>query len=87
MGGTAVTLPEWFVMNGDGRLRDGPHVFTGAGRFGFLALGGTAVRPHALPLLIDGRSLDEYSDWINELLNLVGLGDRQDHKPNQLFGG
>ncbi len=47
----------------------------------------TTAENVALPLLIDGRSLDEYRLRIDELLNLVGLGDRQDHKPNQLSGG
>ncbi len=41
----------------------------------------------ALSLLIDGRSLQTYSDRIIKLLALVGLGDRLDHKPNQLSGG
>ncbi len=47
----------------------------------------TAAENVALPLLIDGRSLNEYNLRINELLTLVGLGDRQDHKPDQLSGG
>jgi putative ABC transport system ATP-binding protein len=47
----------------------------------------TAAENVALPLLIDGRSIDEYGVRIDELLTLVGLADRQDHKPDQLSGG
>jgi putative ABC transport system ATP-binding protein len=47
----------------------------------------SAAENVALPLLIDGRSLNEYRLRIDELLTLVGLGDRQDHKPDQLSGG
>jgi putative ABC transport system ATP-binding protein len=47
----------------------------------------SAAENVALPLLIDGRSIDEYRLRIDELLTLVGLGDRQDHKPDQLSGG
>ena len=47
----------------------------------------TTAENVALPLLIDGRSLDEYRLRIDELLTLIGLGDRQDHKPDQLSGG
>ncbi len=41
----------------------------------------------ALPLLIDGRPMRDYAGRISELLNLVGLADRQDHRPAQLSGG
>jgi putative ABC transport system ATP-binding protein len=47
----------------------------------------TAAENVALPLLIDGRSLDAYNDRILELLSLVGLSDRRHHKPDQLSGG
>lgn len=47
----------------------------------------SAAENVALPLLIDGRSIDDYTDRIAELLELVGLGDRRDHKPDQLSGG
>ncbi len=47
----------------------------------------SAAENVALPLLIDGRSLNEHHLRIDELLTLVGLGDRQDHKPDQLSGG
>jgi putative ABC transport system ATP-binding protein len=41
----------------------------------------------ALPLLIDGKRLEDYAGRVSELLELVGLGDRRDHKPDQLSGG
>jgi putative ABC transport system ATP-binding protein len=41
----------------------------------------------ALPLLIDGKRLEDYAGRVAELLELVGLGDRRDHKPDQLSGG
>jgi putative ABC transport system ATP-binding protein len=41
----------------------------------------------SLPLLIDRRSLRDYGERINQLLKLVGLGERRDHKPDQLSGG
>ncbi|MCP5097952.1 MAG: ABC transporter ATP-binding protein [Chloroflexi bacterium] len=47
----------------------------------------TAAENVALPLLIDGRSIDDFLPRIDELLTLVGLGDRQHHKPDQLSGG
>jgi putative ABC transport system ATP-binding protein len=47
----------------------------------------TAAENVALPLLIDGRPIDKYSARIEELLDLVGLSDRRDHKPDQLSGG
>jgi len=47
----------------------------------------TAEENIALPLLIDGRNLDEYRGQIDELLQLVGLTDRRGHKPDQLSGG
>jgi putative ABC transport system ATP-binding protein len=47
----------------------------------------TAAENVALPLLIDGRAIDEYNARINELLDLVGLSDRRDHRPDQLSGG
>ncbi len=47
----------------------------------------TAAENVALPLLIDGRSLTPYLPRIAELLTLVGLGNRQNHKPDQLSGG
>jgi len=47
----------------------------------------TAAENVALPLLIDGKRLEDYAAWVDELLDLVGLGDRRDHKPDQLSGG
>lgn len=41
----------------------------------------------ALPLLIDGRSLTKYQARIDELLQLVGLNQRRQHRPDQLSGG
>ncbi|MBN1658549.1 MAG: ABC transporter ATP-binding protein [Anaerolineae bacterium] len=47
----------------------------------------TAAENVALPLLIDGKRLDEYQARVDELLDLVGLAGRRDHKPDQLSGG
>lgn len=41
----------------------------------------------ALPLLIDGQSKRQYQEHVQELLALVGLADRADHRPDQLSGG
>ncbi len=38
-----------------------------------------------LPLLLDNRPVDK--EYINELLNHLGLNDRRRHLPNQLSGG
>ncbi len=40
-----------------------------------------------LPLLIDAKSEKEANKRAEELLDLVGLADRKNHKPNQLSGG
>jgi putative ABC transport system ATP-binding protein len=40
-----------------------------------------------LPLLIDGQSLGQHRAKIERLLELVGLAERQHHKPDQLSGG
>ena len=47
----------------------------------------TAEENVALPLLIDGRNVEQYRAKIDELLNLVGLSERRHHKPDQLSGG
>jgi putative ABC transport system ATP-binding protein len=47
----------------------------------------TAAENVALPLLIDGKRIEDYAARVDELLDLVGLGDRKDHKPDQLSGG
>jgi putative ABC transport system ATP-binding protein len=41
----------------------------------------------ALPLLIDGKKIDDYRARIDQLLDLVGLTERRAHKPDQLSGG
>jgi len=40
-----------------------------------------------LPLIYAGRAKKERRDRAREMLDLVGLGDRMHHKPNQLSGG
>ncbi len=47
----------------------------------------SAAENVALPLLIDGKRIEDYAARIDELLDLVGLGDRKDHRPDQLSGG
>ncbi len=47
----------------------------------------TAAENVALPLLIDGQNIKQHADKISHLLELVGLSDRADHKPDQLSGG
>ena len=40
-----------------------------------------------LPVLIDGKSPQEYQGRVDKLLGLIGLENRRDHKPDQLSGG
>jgi len=47
----------------------------------------SAAENLALPLLIDGKHLEDYEPKVDELLDLVNLGDRKHHKPDQLSGG
>ncbi len=47
----------------------------------------SATENIALPLLIDGKLIEDYASRIDELLDLVGLADRKDHRPDQLSGG
>lgn len=47
----------------------------------------SAAENVALPLLIDGRAVENYQSEISELLDLVGLSDRREHRPGQLSGG
>ncbi len=47
----------------------------------------TAIENIALPLLIDGQALKQHQIKLDHLVALVGLTDRQHHKPNQLSGG
>jgi len=47
----------------------------------------TAVENVAIPLMINGKSLNDSLSHGKELINLVGLSDRSDHKPAELSGG
>jgi putative ABC transport system ATP-binding protein len=47
----------------------------------------TAEENIGLPLLIDSQPLHRHRDWLKELLGLVDLEDRADHRPDQLSGG
>ena len=47
----------------------------------------SAAENVALPLLIDGKRIDDYASRIDDLLDLVGLGGRREHRPDQLSGG
>jgi putative ABC transport system ATP-binding protein len=47
----------------------------------------SAAENVALPLLIDRRRPADYQGRIDELLDLVELSDRRDHRPHQLSGG
>lgn len=47
----------------------------------------TAAENVGLPLLIDGQSVPKHQGKIQKLLDMVGLGDRATHKPDQLSGG
>ncbi len=40
-----------------------------------------------LPLLIDGQKIALYQERLDNLLEMVGLTNRRDHKPDQLSGG
>lgn len=47
----------------------------------------TAVENVALPALLDGQSLTQARGRATELLQMMGLGERMDHRPAQLSGG
>jgi putative ABC transport system ATP-binding protein len=47
----------------------------------------SAAENIALPLLIDGKHIGDYAAKVDEVLTLVGLADRKDHRPHQLSGG
>lgn len=47
----------------------------------------TAAENVALPLLIDGKNVEQHQDKVRRLLEMVGLGDRMEHKPDQMSGG
>lgn len=40
-----------------------------------------------LPILLDGKSLKQYKNRLDEILELVGLTDRRKHTPRELSGG
>jgi putative ABC transport system ATP-binding protein len=47
----------------------------------------TAEENVGLPLLIDGQRVQQHRQKIHDLLKMVGLDDRVDHKPDQMSGG
>jgi putative ABC transport system ATP-binding protein len=48
----------------------------------------TVVENIEIPLLYQGRRMDESTrQWCLDLADMVGLGDRLDHRPTQLSGG
>ncbi len=47
----------------------------------------TAIENVTLPMIFAGMGTDEMMERGRELLTLVGLGDRLDHKPYELSGG
>jgi putative ABC transport system ATP-binding protein len=47
----------------------------------------TAEENVALPLIIDGQNLRKHRARIDAVLELVGLADRAQHRPDQLSGG
>jgi putative ABC transport system ATP-binding protein len=47
----------------------------------------SALENVALPLLLDGKKLDEVAPKATQLLDLMGLKSRMDHRPDQLSGG
>ena len=47
----------------------------------------TAEENVLLPVIIDGKDPRKYAERLNQLLDLVGLSERRQHKPDQLSGG
>jgi putative ABC transport system ATP-binding protein len=47
----------------------------------------SAAENVALPLLLDGKSMKEIAPKAHELLKMMGLAKRMDHRPDQLSGG
>jgi putative ABC transport system ATP-binding protein len=45
----------------------------------------TAEENVVLPLSIAGRDADK--EWVDQLIDTIGLGDRRTHRPSQLSGG
>ena len=40
-----------------------------------------------LPIIIDGQNPKDFQDRLDQLLTLIGLSERRDHRPDQLSGG
>ena len=40
-----------------------------------------------LPILIDGKNPEQYHPRVDKLMEMIGLSDRREHKPDQLSGG
>ena len=47
----------------------------------------SAAENVALPLLLDGRRMRDIAARVGHTLDLVGLGARRDHRPDELSGG
>ena len=47
----------------------------------------SAAENVALPLLIDGKRIEDYASRVDDLLAMVGLEGRRGHRPDQLSGG
>ena len=47
----------------------------------------TALENVCLPAFISGKKRNETEERAKELLNLLNMGNRLDHKPNELSGG
>ncbi|MCF8243270.1 MAG: ABC transporter ATP-binding protein [Melioribacteraceae bacterium] len=47
----------------------------------------TAAENISIPILIQGKSMNEASERTHELLKSVGIAERADHKPSELSGG
>lgn len=47
----------------------------------------TAAENIFLPILIDGQDPSHYEERLSRILDMVGLSERRDHKPDQLSGG
>lgn len=45
----------------------------------------SAIENITLPAALAGREADE--DWVSQVVDTVGLGDRLSHRPNELSGG